>query len=169
LTPVECLTFEFQYRLYTLPRDSGIVDAGSIKTAVQASVLPVRDELIVHLFGQIPVSVWMVLCVTILGPILSDKAFPLNNVFVCFVPLIFTNPFTNCRYSPQQQAHPVSSSCQSISIVKKPATIPGVAVRFVTPPGISALFTQALYFELGQSAFGDFVMVINFLAVVMNP
>jgi len=53
--------------------------------------------------------------------------------------------------------------------VKNPANIPGVAVRFVVPPGISALFKQALYFELGQSALGDFVMLINFLAVVMNP
>src|SRR5262245_31958929 len=85
------------------------------------------------------------------------------------MPLIFTNPLTNWRYSPQQHAHPGSSSCQSISIVKQAANMPGVGVRFVMPPEISALFTQDLYFELGQSALVDFVMVINFLAVVINP
>src|SRR4030095_9731275 len=99
----------------------------------------------------------------------SDKGLPLNNFFFCLVPLIFTNPFTNWRYSPQQHAQSGSSSCQSISMVKKPVTTPSAADRFVCPPGISALFTQALYFELGQSALGDFVILINFRAVAMNP
>src|SRR5215475_1516692 len=61
-----------------LPRDRGIGYAGGIKTAVQTPVLPVRDELIVHLFGQIPVSVWMVLFVTILVPIPVGQVLPVD-------------------------------------------------------------------------------------------
>src|SRR5215510_12130960 len=99
----------------------------------------------------------------------SLRRYPRSNPFRIRPSVDLHESSTNWRYSPQQHAHPGSSSCQSISIVKKPGNIPGVAVRFVIPPGISALFTQALYFELGQSALGDFVMLINFLAVVMNP
>src|SRR5262245_25433391 len=78
LTPVECLTLELQLRFHVFPSDRGIHYAGGVKTTVQTSALPIRDELVVHRFGHIPMPVGVAFFVAILVPVLLGQGLPVE-------------------------------------------------------------------------------------------
>jgi len=90
LTPVECLTFEFQYRLYTrFPATEGSFMPGVSKPRYKRPFFRSGMNLSFTCSGKsrCPYG-WFFASLSSVQSF-SDNAFPLNNFLVCLVPFCF--------------------------------------------------------------------------------